>query len=146
MYSVSTLNCATATVLKQAMDNPHYERIGGEEKIRALVERFYELMDTLPEAAEVRAMHASSLKGSKEKLFMFLSGWLGGPQLYMEKYGHPRLRQRHMPFPIDARARDQWMLCMTRAMEDVGLEPELREQLQAAFFKTADFMRNQPDA
>ena len=122
--------------------NPHYEQIGGEAKVRELVERFYELMDTLPEAAEIRAMHQKDLAGAKEKLFMFLSGWLGGPPLFVEKHGHPRLRQRHMGFPIDESARDQWMLCMIRAMEDVGIEKGLREQLRAALYKTADFMRN----
>ncbi len=125
--------------------NPHYQRIGGEAGIRALVKRFYELMDSLPEAAEVRALHARSLKGSEEKLFLFLSGWLGGPDLYVEKYGHPRLRMRHMPFAIDSAARDQWMLCMRQAMEDVGLDEELRRQLDAALYKVADFMRNRPD-
>jgi len=123
-------------------NNPHYQAIGGEEKIRALVERFYELMDTLPEAQGIRALHARDLRGSKEKLFMFLSGWLGGPQLYTEKYGHPRLRQRHLPFTIGESERDQWMMCMRQAMEDVGVSAELRQQLEAAFFKTADFMRN----
>lgn len=125
-------------------DNPHYERIGGEPLIRALVERFYELMDTLPDSEGIRAMHARDLRVSKEKLFMFLSGWLGGPQLYVEKYGHPRLRQRHMPFAIGASERDQWMKCMRQAMEDVGIPEELRQELEAAFYKTADFMRNQP--
>ncbi|HEY0722351.1 MAG TPA: group II truncated hemoglobin [Gammaproteobacteria bacterium] len=123
-------------------DNPHYERLGGEAKIRALVERFYQLMDSLPDSQGIRAMHARDLRASKEKLFMFLSGWLGGPQLYVEKYGHPRLRQRHMPFAIGDNDRDQWMMCMRQAMEDVGIEPELRKELEAAFFKTADFMRN----
>jgi hemoglobin len=122
--------------------NPHYQRVGGEEGIRRLVERFYELMDTLPEAYGIRKMHAQDLSASKEKLFMFLSGWLGGPQLYAEQFGHPRLRQRHLPFPIGEAERDQWLLCMNQAMEDVGLEPELRAQLAAAFHKTADFMRN----
>ena len=126
-------------------DNPHYERIGGEAKIHELVERFYELMDSLPETRPIREMHAKDLRVSKEKLFMFLSGWLGGPQLYMEKYGHPRLRQRHMPFAIDGSARDQWMRCMIQAMEDVGIEASLRKELEAAFHKTADFMRNQPE-
>jgi len=123
-------------------NNPHYERIGGEQVIRALVERFYELMDTLPQSQDIRAMHARDLRVSKEKLFMFLSGWLGGPQLYMEKYGHPRLRQRHMPFTIGDSERDQWMSCMRQAMEDIGIDPELRKDLEAAFYKTADFMRN----
>ena len=123
------------------MQNPHYERIGGEAKVRELVKRFYELMDTLPEAAGIRAMH-HDLKESEEKLFLFLSGWLGGPPLYVEKYGHPRMRQRHMHVPIGESERDQWMLCMKRAMEDVGIDEALRQQLEAAFFKTADFMRN----
>jgi len=122
--------------------NPHYQRIGGEEAIRRLVERFYELMDTLPEAYGIRKMHPQDLSGAKEKLFMFLSGWLGGPQLYAEKFGHPRLRQRHLPFHIGEAERDQWLMCMNQAMEDVELDPEMRSQLSAAFHKTADFMRN----
>lgn len=126
-------------------ENPHYDRIGGEAKVRELVDRFYDLMDNLPQAQPLRAMHARDLRVSREKLFMFLSGWLGGPQLYIEKYGHPRLRQRHMPFAVDVAARDQWMQCMIQAMEDVGIEESLREELKAAFYKTADFMRNQPE-
>ena len=125
--------------------NPHYERIGGEAVVRALVDRFYDLMDSLPEVQDIRQMHARDLRVSREKLFMFLSGWLGGPQLYTEKYGHPRLRQRHLPFAIDSAARDQWMLCMRQAMEDVGIEEGLRKELDAAFLKTADFMRNKAD-
>lgn len=126
-------------------DNPHYERIGGEAKIRELVDRFYALMDQRDDTQPLRQMHAKDLRVSREKLFMFLSGWLGGPQLYMEKYGHPRLRQRHMPFAVDTAARDQWMSCMVQAMADVGIEEEMRKELEAAFFKTADFMRNQPE-
>jgi hemoglobin len=126
-------------------DNPHYERLGGEARIRELVERFYDLMDSRDDTRPLRQMHARDLRVSREKLFMFLSGWLGGPQLYIEKYGHPRLRQRHMPFAVDSAARDQWMSCMTQAMEDVGIEEEMRQELEAAFFKTADFMRNQPE-
>lgn len=127
------------------LPNPHYARIGGEARVRELVERFYQLMDSLPQAGTVRAMHAKDLRGSKEKLFMFLSGWLGGPQLYTEKYGHPRLKQRHLPFAIDSEARDVWMQCMVQAMADVGIEESLRTELEAAFRKTADFMRNQPE-
>jgi hemoglobin len=126
------------------MSNPHYERLGGETTVRHLVERFYELMDTLPEAASVRRMHPADLSASKEKLFLFLSGWLGGPQLYLERYGHPKLRARHMPFAIGEAERDQWMLCMRRALQDLGIAPELRDELEAAFFRTADFMRNRP--
>ena len=126
-------------------DNPHYDRIGGEKKIRELVDRFYDLMDQRDDTQPLRQMHAKDLRVSRDKLFMFLSGWLGGPQLYIEKYGHPRLRQRHMPFAVDTAARDQWMSCMVQAMEDVGIEEGMRQELEAAFFKTADFMRNQPE-
>ena len=121
----------------------HYERIGGEEAVRRLVDRFYDLMDSKPEVAGIRDLHAKNLKASREKLFLFLSGWLGGPQLYIEKFGHPRLRQRHLPFAIGESERDQWMNCMNQAMQDVGLEQGLREELQRAFWKTSDFMRNQ---
>lgn len=127
-------------------ESTHYELIGGDEKIRQLVERFYQLMDEQKDAAQIRSMHAKDLRSSKEKLFMFLSGWLGGPQRYVEKYGHPRLRQRHLPFAIDSSARDQWMRCMVQAMADVDIDEALRDELQAAFFKTADFMRNKPDS
>ncbi len=126
------------------MKNTHYDRLGGEKMLRDLVNRFYELMDTLPEASEIRHMHAPDLSNAREKLFMFLSGWLGGPSLYIEKYGHPRLRQRHLPFAIGEKERDQWMLCITRAMDDLNIDTNLKQELTAAFFKTADFMRNQP--
>lgn len=120
----------------------HYERIGGEEGVRKLVDRFYDLMDSKTEVTGIRDLHAKSLKASREKLFLFLSGWLGGPQRYVEKYGHPRLRQRHLPFAIGDAERDQWMNCMIQAMQDVGLEDRLCEELKRAFWKTADFMRN----
>ena len=90
-------------------------------------------------------MHAKSLKASREKLFLFLSGWLGGPDLYVRQYGHPRLRGRHMPFSIGVAERDQWMLCMNRAMEDVGVDQGLRKTLGEALWKTADFMRNRSE-
>jgi len=122
-----------------------YERMGGDAAVRALVDRFYELMDTLPEARDIRRLHAEDLGGARDKLFDFLSGWLGGPPRYVEKYGHPRLRARHLPFPIGVRERDQWLLCMERAMRDVGLPEDLQRQLRDAFFRTADHMRNQPD-
>lgn len=141
-FIASTLDNIWQITVTKTMENSHYQRIGGEAAVRALVQRFYQLMDNLPDAAEIRAMHARNLKGSEEKLFLFLSGWLGGPPLYVENYGHPRLRQRHMPFPIDERARDQWMACMRQAMADVGIEEGLRQELDAAFYKVADFMRN----
>ena len=102
--------------------------------MRALVDRFYDLMDTLPEAASIRALHPANLKGSRDKLFKFLSGWFGGPPLYMEEYGHPKLRARHLPFPVGEGERDAWMLCMGRALDETALEPLVREQLKGAFF------------
>lgn len=125
--------------------NNHYQRIGGEAKVRELVQRFYQLMDELPEAHRIRKMHHISLKGAEDKLFMFLSGWMGGPQLFVEKFGHPRLRQRHLPFAIGDVERDQWMLCMTQALQDVVEDEALRKELTAAFQKVADFMRNQSE-
>ena len=121
----------------------HYERIGGEEKVRALVQRFYQLMDELPEAYGIRKLHAENLQGAEDKLYKFLTGWMGGPQLYVEQYGHPLLRQRHFPFAIGNAERDQWMLCMNQALSEVVEDAALRQELSAAFAKVADHMRNQ---
>ncbi len=121
-----------------------YEHLGGEAGVRKLVARFYQLMDSLTEAQTIRALHPNSLAGSEQKLFMFLSGWLGGPPLFVEAYGHPRLRGRHLPFAIDESARDAWMLCMRRALgEQLVDDALLREQLISSLYNTADFMRNQ---
>jgi hemoglobin len=126
-------------------DKTPYELLGGAERVRELVDRFYDYMDSLPEAKKIRDLHAKSLRGSREKLFLFLSGWLGGPDLYVEKYGHPRLRQRHLPFPIGREERDQWLLCMRKALDDMHLEQGLRNFLEQTFWRTADHMRNQPE-
>ena len=123
-----------------------YERLGGEAALRRLVDRFYELMDTLPEAWEIRKLHPQDLTGSGDKLFKFLSGWLGGPPLYWEEYGHPRLRARHLPFPIAERERDQWLHCMYAALDEQVQDAELREGLKRAFAQTADHMRNRADS
>ncbi len=122
--------------------NPHYHLIGGETAIRRLVDRFYALMNELPEARTIRALHAADLARAKERLFMFLSGWLGGPPLYAERFGPPQLRQSHQAFPIGEAERDAWMLCMTRALAEVVTDAALRTQLTQSFFKTADFLRN----
>lgn len=121
----------------------HFQRIGGEEKVRALVQRFYQLMDELPEAYGIRKMHAADLQGATDKLFKFLCGWMGGPQLYVEQYGHPMLRRRHLPFTIGEAERDQWLLCMTHALSETVADVALREELAAAFAKVAEHMRNQ---
>jgi hemoglobin len=122
--------------------NSLYDLIGGETGLRSLVDRFYDLMDSSPEAKDIRAFHAKSLNQSREKLFMFLSGWSGGPALYVEKYGHPRLRQRHMPFSIGERERDQWLWCMNKALDESGFVPSVVEYLKSRFAEVSDFMRN----
>ncbi len=124
-------------------ETPLYELLGGEKGLRSLVDRFYDIMDSSPEAARIRAFHAKSLKRSREKLFMFLSGWSGGPQLYVQKYGHPRLRMRHMPFAIGSVERDQWLWCMNRALDESHLDPRAVDFLKTRFAEVADFMRNQ---
>ncbi len=129
------------------MDNSSttYEKIGGDAVVGQLCDRFYELMASVPQFAELRAMHPEDLQGSRDKLYMFLSGWLGGPDLFVEKFGHPRLRARHMPFAIGTRERDQWVACMVLAMEETGIEEGIRAKLLENFFNTADFMRNKAD-
>ena len=123
-----------------------YEMIGGDAGIRQLVDRFYDLMDASPEAATIRRLHAASLKASREKLYMYLTGWTGGPPIYVEKYGHPRLRARHLPFHISSRERDEWLWCMDRALDEQPMPDELRGFLREKLHALADHMRNQPDA
>ena len=110
--------------------------------MHALVERFYDLMDLEPQYAALRAAHGDSLVQAREKTFWFLCGWMGGPQHYTERFGHPRLRMRHMPFKIGILERDQWLACMDQAMGDVEVPAGLRARLQQSFFQTADWMRN----
>lgn len=122
-----------------------YEILGGEPAVRRLTRRFYELMDTLPEAWTIRQLHGESLAGSEEKLFQYLSGWLGGPDLYVRQHGHPRLRARHLPFSIASQERDEWMLCMRMACEEQIADPALRDKLLGALASLADHMRNRHD-
>jgi len=119
-----------------------YALLGGDAAVRALVDRFYDLMDLEPQYAELRALHAPDLAHAREKLYLFLSGWLGGPSLYIERHGHPMLRARHLPFPIGIRERDQWTACMEQAMVERSVEADLRGRLRQSFFQTADWMRN----
>jgi hemoglobin len=122
-----------------------FSRIGGEPAVRQLVKRFYELMDTLPEAYGIRKLHQTDLSGAEEKLFMFLCGWLGGPQLYVEKFGHPKLRARHLPIPIGSDEARQWMLCMRQAMAEVITDEALRSALDKSLDDLALHMRNRND-
>ena len=119
-----------------------FEGLGGEAPVRALVDHFYDLMDLEPGYAELRATHGSSLDDARDKLFWFLCGWLGGPDHYQERFGHPRLRARHLPFAIGVKERDQWVACMDQAMGECATPEALRQRLRESFFKTADWMRN----
>jgi hemoglobin len=119
-----------------------FELIGGSAKLRELVDRFYDLMTLDPEFSGIHAMHPTPLDGSRDKLYWFLSGWTGGPDLFTERFGHPRLRARHLPYAIASDERDQWLRCMALAMQDVGIEETLQERLMHSFFQTADWMRN----
>ena len=130
--------------------NPPFETpfawIGGESQVHALVDRFYDLMDLEPGYAALRAAHGTELANAREKLKMFLTGWMGGPQRYTEQFGHPRLRMRHMPFSIGIAERDQWVACMDQAMQETAIDDALRTRLKESFMQTADWMRNTPEA
>ena len=119
-----------------------FELLGGEPAVHALVERFYDLMDLEPGYTELRAAHGNTLDGARQKLFWFLCGWLGGPDHYIERFGHPRLRARHLPFSIGVLERDQWVACMAQAMRETAVPEALRQRLEQSFFQTADWMRN----
>lgn len=119
-----------------------YELLGGEAVVRRLVDTFYDQMDEDPEFFGIRKLHPASLAASRDKLSMFLTGWLGGPPLYTSEFGHPRLRARHLPYAIGEAERDQWMACMAKALKVVGIELSMRERLIASFANTADWMRN----
>jgi len=123
---------------------PHkpFERIGGDEGLKQLVKLFYDNMDTLPEAKLIRNLHAKDLRSSREKLFMFLSGWMGGPDRYIAAFGHPRLRARHLPFPIGTEERDQWLMCMRKALDEIDIDTMFREKLMSSFSQTANHMMN----
>ena len=111
--------------------------------MHALVTHFSGLMDLEPCYAELRAVHGSVLDDARQKLFWFLCGWLGGPQHYTDRFGHPRLKARHMPFKVNLQGRDQWLACMDQAMKETGVPQDLRTSLNQSFFQTADWMRNQ---
>jgi hemoglobin len=132
----------TENEAKPVFETP-FAWIGGEDAVRRLTDRFYDLMDLEPGYAALRSVHGSELANARQKLFWFLCGWLGGPQYYTGQFGHPRLRARHMPFKIGILERDQWLACMDQAMGETGVDETLRARLKESFFQTADWMRNQ---
>lgn len=119
-----------------------FDDLGGEPAVRRLVDRFYDLMDLEPGYAALRATHGPTLDSARDKLFWFLCGWLGGPEHYVQRFGHPALRARHLPFAIGLQERNQWVACMSQAMSECGVPEPLREHLDHAFMQTADWMRN----
>jgi len=121
-----------------------FEKLGGEEGIRQLVDAFYDRMDQGAGFAGIRALHPPQLEGSRDKLFWFLCGWSGGPQHFQQRFGHPRLRARHMPFAIGESERDQWLACMDEAIKHCSLGDAAREALWPPLSALADWMRNQP--
>ena len=127
----------------QADAETPFDALRGEASIRALVDRFYDLMELEPAYAELRAVHGTTLDEARQKLFWFLCGWLGGPQHYTERFGHPRLRARHLPFKVGVLERDQWLACMDQAMRETEVPAALHTQLSKAFFQTANWMVNQ---
>ncbi|MFA5548548.1 MAG: group II truncated hemoglobin [Porticoccaceae bacterium] len=124
-----------------AMNTP-YQLLGGEPGLRKLANTFYDIMDSLPEAAEIRAMHGGDLDEIKEKLFEYLSGWMGGPPLYFQRYGTVCLTAPHKPYAIGSSHRDQWLMCMERALEQVGASDEVRAMLHEPLLQLADIVRN----
>lgn len=122
-----------------------YLKIGGRETITKIVDRFYILMDILPEAKDIRQQHKADLSEANSKLNLFLTGWLGGPPLYIEKYGHPRLRARHLPFTIGMKERDQWLTCMFQSLDETEIPEQTRKEIKSAIYRLADHMRNQEE-
>jgi hemoglobin len=123
-------------------DRTPFALIGGESGVRRLVDGFYDRMDEAPEAARVRALHPDDLESSREKLYLFLVGWMGGPDLYVQRFGHPMLRARHLPFSIGDDERDEWMWCMRGALEEQEMPDELRRYLEQRFQAIANHLRN----
>jgi hemoglobin len=119
-----------------------YEIMGGEPAVYLLANRFYDIMQSAPEAAELYAIHPLPLDNIRQKFFEFLSGWLGGPALFEQKYGHPRLRARHMPFQVNEQLRDQWMFCMNKALDEVVDNKVLRDGIRQSIGQLASHMIN----
>ncbi len=133
---------SASVAAEPAAEPTPYARLGGEPAVRALVDRFYDLMDLEPAFAGLRVLHPADLGGSRDKLHWFLCGWLGGPNHYIDRFGHPMLRARHMPYRIGIHERDQWMACMVQAMQEQGVDETLALRLAQSFHGTADWMRN----
>jgi hemoglobin len=118
-----------------------YELLGGDDGVRKLTADFYGLMDTLPEAAPIRAMHKGDLSMMTDKLGTFLIGWLGGPQHYTERFGRVIIPLAHKPFSIGPSERDQWLMCMQGAIDKTSLDESMKARLMDSFGRMADMCR-----
>lgn len=139
---MSDATASTVETQEKTSSVTAYELLGGEEGVRRLCVRFYEIMDEEPAAARIRVMHGENLGPIQEKLFEFMSGWLGGPPLFFERADRPCIRSVHRPFPIGEAERDQWLMCMHRALAEVGVAEEIRRFLEQPLFRLADMMRS----
>ncbi|MGE0629529.1 MAG: group II truncated hemoglobin [Hyphomicrobiaceae bacterium] len=133
---------ATGTTPAAPIQSSPYELIGGAAAVRRIVDRFYDIMDSDPAAAAIRAMHARDLTPMRDRLFEFLSGWLGGPPLYFQRPDHKCIVSAHRPYAIGETERDQWMMCMRRAMEDCNVDAEIRSLLDKPLHRMAEAFRN----
>jgi hemoglobin len=132
----------TSDTIDAAAETAPYEMIGGAAKLRQIVDRFYDIMDRAPEAAGIRAMHAEDLAPMRDRLFDFLSGWMGGPPLYFQRPDRKCIVSAHRPYAIGAAEAEQWMMCMRRAMEDCAIPQEVRSLLDKSLSRMADAFRN----
>lgn len=119
-----------------------YDMMGGEATVRRVVDRFYDIMDSDPAAARIRTMHAADLSPMRERLFEFLSGWLGGPPLYFQRPDHKCIVSAHKSFSIGDAERDEWMMCMRQALQDCGVSDEVKQLLDPALLRMANAFRN----
>ena len=124
-----------------AQERTPYELLGGDDGVRKLTADFYALMDTLPEAAPIRAMHKGDLTEMTDKLGTFLIGWMGGPQRYQERFGRVVIPLAHKPFPIGPSERDQWLVCMRGALEKTSLDSSMKTRLMDSFGRMAEMCR-----
>ncbi len=145
LHKITPMNIEEPNNLNLSIENTPYKILGGDAAVRRIVDTFYDLMDLEPKYARLREVHPGPLDSARDKLYMFLSGWLGGPQLYTEQFGHPRLKMRHMPFHISSIERDQWMACIEESLTRCETAPQVQQWLLKQLFGTADWMRNQPD-
>lgn len=138
------LSTSTIADNSEVDESTPYSLIGGETGVRELVKEFYDEMETNIHLQELLAVHQLPLDKIREKFFEYLSGWMGGPPLFEEKYGHPRLRQRHLHVAVTRKQAELWMLCMNNALDKTVKNNELKQWLRQAFGQLATHMVYQP--